>query len=98
MMASSCDRTAATPSTRVVPTQDAHGAEYGVVAMPGSDLICGALDPVAIVASSGSLGLMIDEKECLVIIDRGEIDFSDRSFFCYADANGNCSIRRMDGA
>ena len=50
---------------------DAHGAEYGVVAMPGSDLICGALDPVAIVASSGSLGLMIDEKECLVIIDRG---------------------------
>ena len=51
-MASSCDRTAATPSTRVVPTQDAHGAEYGVVAMPGSDLICGALDPVAIVASS----------------------------------------------
>ena len=77
---------------------DAHGAEYGVVAMPGSDLICGALDPVAIVASSGSLGLMIDEKECLVIIDRGEIDFSDRSFFCYADANGNCSIRRMDDA
>ena len=98
VMASSCDRTAATPSTRVVPTQDAHGAEYGVVAMPGSDLICGALDPVAIVASSGSLGLMIDEKECLVIIDRGEIDFSDRSFFCYADANGNCSIRRMDDA
>ena len=95
---SSCDRTAATPSTRVVPTQDAHGAEYGVVAMPGSDLICGALDPVAIVASSGSLGLMIDEKECLVIIDRGEVDFSDRSFFCYADANGNCSIRRMDDA
>ena len=57
-----------------------------------------ALDPVAIVASSGSLGLMIDEKECLVIIDRGEIDFSDRSFFCYSDANGNCSIRRMDDA
>ena len=97
-MASSRDRTAATPSTRIVPTQDAHGAEYGVVAMPGSDLICGALDPVAIVASSGSLGLMIDEKECLVIIDRGEIDFSDRSFFCYSDANGNCSIRRMDDA
>lgn len=76
---------------------DAHGAEFGVVAMSGSDLICGALDPVAIVASFSSLGLLIDENDCLCIIDRGEVDFSNRHFFCYADVNGNMSMRRMDG-
>lgn len=76
---------------------DVHGAEFGVVAMPGSDIISGAIDPVAIVASSASLGLLIDDKECLCLIDRGEVDFSDRHFFCFAEMNGNTAIRRMDG-
>jgi hypothetical protein len=97
---------AAVPSSPPPPEQDgiwqfdfpdAHGAEYGVVAMYGSEMLSGALDPIAIVASSLSLGLLVDEVECVCIIDRMEINFSDREFFCYADVNGNTSIRRMDG-
>ena len=76
---------------------DAHGADYGVVAVPGSDIVHGLADPVAVIASSGSLGLMIPEKEVLLVLDRGDTWYEERQFFAYADGAGNVSIRRMDG-
>ena len=76
---------------------DAHGSEFGVVAVPGSDLLHAAQDPVAIIADSGSLGLLIEPQECLVVIDRAETDYDDRQFFAYADANAVVHVRRLDG-
>ena len=73
------------------------GADYGVVAVPGSDIVHGLADPVAVIASSGSLGLMIPEKEVLLVLDRGDTWYEERQFFAYADGAGNVSIRRMDG-
>ena len=76
---------------------DPHGSEYGVVAVPGSDLVAYAASPVAVVANAASLGLQLTEgTEVLVVVDRGQQTFSDRAFFAFADANGMTVLRRFD--
>mmetsp|Transcript_27069 Transcript_27069/g.81168 ORF Transcript_27069/g.81168 Transcript_27069/m.81168 type:complete len:216 (+) Transcript_27069:223-870(+) len=95
---------AATPAAPPAPENgfwtydfpDAHGAEFGVVAMPGNDLVNYAADPIALVASSTSLGLLIPETEVLVVIDRGETYYDARKFFAYAYGE-DVYLRRMDG-
>lgn len=68
-----------------------------MVAVPGSDLIQYARDPVAIVATSTSLGISLrDENEVLAVIDRADREFNDRSFFAFADTSGKVVIRRFD--
>jgi len=76
---------------------DAHGSEFGVVAVPGSDLLLGAVDPIAIITSTETLGLLVPPQECLVVIDRAEVDYDERQFFAYADANSRVHIRRLSG-
>mmetsp|Transcript_16487 Transcript_16487/g.49655 ORF Transcript_16487/g.49655 Transcript_16487/m.49655 type:complete len:225 (+) Transcript_16487:132-806(+) len=96
---------AAVPATPPAPAigewlydfPDAHGSEFGVVAVPGSDILHAAEDPVAMIADSASLGLLIEPQECLVVIDRAETDYDDRQFFAYADANAVVHVRRLDG-
>ena len=67
------------------------------MAVPGSDLLYRADDPIAIVASTSSLGLMVDEAECLLILDRSDTYYDERGFFAYVASDGNVHIRRMDG-
>ena len=67
------------------------------MAVPGSDLTHMLYDPIAVIASSSSLGLLIEEAEVPVVIDRDDTDYYDRSFFAYVDSSGFVSIRRMDG-
>lgn len=65
--------------------------------MPGADVLLGVADPVCVIASSGSLGLMISEVEVLVVVDRGDFRYYDRGFFAYVAEDGAVTIRRMDG-
>eukprot|EP00634_Sargassococcus_sp_CCMP2135_P010804 CAMPEP_0198657810 /NCGR_PEP_ID=MMETSP1467-20131203/20015_1 /TAXON_ID=1462469 /ORGANISM="unid. sp., Strain CCMP2135" /LENGTH=232 /DNA_ID=CAMNT_0044394035 /DNA_START=4 /DNA_END=702 /DNA_ORIENTATION=+ len=78
---------------------DAHGAEFGLVAVPGSDLLQFARDPVVVVAQADALGLSLSDAqtEVLVVVDRGATAFSDRAFFAFADPAGGLVIRRFDG-
>jgi len=96
---------AATPGTIAAAAQglwayefpDAHSSEYGMIAVPGSDLVQYAIDPVVVVASSASLGIpLLHENEVLAVIDRGAVDFSERSFFAFRDPHANLVIRRFD--
>mmetsp|Transcript_34819 Transcript_34819/g.111601 ORF Transcript_34819/g.111601 Transcript_34819/m.111601 type:complete len:227 (+) Transcript_34819:16-696(+) len=76
---------------------DAHGSDLGVVAVPGGDLIQYASNPVAVVATAESLGLQLqNDAEALVVVDRGQTDFSEKSFFASADPDGALVIRRFD--
>jgi len=79
---------------------DAHGTEYGLVAVPGSDLVQYARDPVVVIASSAALGLPLrEDTEVLLVVDRAERSFSDRAFFAFADATtGALVVRRFDAA
>lgn len=68
-----------------------------MVAVPGSPILQYALDPVALVASSTSLGLSLaQENEVLAIVDRAVVDFANRAFFAFADPDGLVVIRRFD--
>ncbi|KAJ8599115.1 hypothetical protein CTAYLR_006353 [Chrysophaeum taylorii] len=90
---------AAEPGQWTYEFPDAHSADLGMIAVPGSDLIQFATDPVAIVANSEALGLPLPNTlEVLVVLDRAVTTFSDRAFFAFADddATGSVSIRRFD--
>jgi len=76
---------------------DEHGAEFGVTCVPGSDILQFAKDPVVVVATAASLGLLLQEDtEVLCILDRADTDFSERHFFAFQDPNNNIVIRRFD--
>mmetsp|Transcript_8997 Transcript_8997/g.12490 ORF Transcript_8997/g.12490 Transcript_8997/m.12490 type:complete len:217 (+) Transcript_8997:59-709(+) len=77
---------------------DTFGAEYGMIAVPGSDILDSCQEPIVLVASAQSLGLQLrnPDTEVLCVCDRSQTDFSDRSFFAFADSNSNVSIGRFD--
>ena len=74
----------------------------GFVALPGNSLLDAHPDTVAVVCSSGSLGIEFpdnNEHEVLALIDRSDIAttdqdaFDDKTFYALADENGAVHIR-----
>jgi len=64
---------------------DPDGPQVGTVAVPGSNLVSSAIDPVAIVAEHPSLGISLppaitEAVDLLVVADRGVNTFEERKF------------------
>lgn len=88
---------AAAPGGWIFEFPDAYSSEFGMIAVPGYDLVHHSVDPVVVVAKSGSLGLpLVKEQEVLVVVDRDDKDFDDRAFFAFADAQGTIVMRRFE--
>ena len=80
-------------------------SNFGFVALPGTTLLERAPNTVAVVCSSGSLGVEFpdnSEREVLALIDRDDaaVDdpfaFDDRDFYAFADESGLVHIRWAD--
>lgn len=88
---------AAAPGSWTFEFPDAYSSEFGMIAIPGYDLIRHSVDPVVVVAKSEALGLpLVKEQEVLVVVDRDDVEFDERAFFAYADADGRIVMRRFE--
>jgi len=83
----------------------ADGMPTGFVALPGSELVMSRPDTVAVVCTSGSLGVELADgaqHEVLALIDRADEAVTDMSelsseeFYAFADAEGRVHIRWID--
>ena len=74
------------------------GLHIGSVAIPGSELITNALDPVAIIVKNTVLGVSaMEEVEMLVVVDREDREFTTNSFFLFTrGVDQQLSIHWMD--
>ena len=65
-------------------TDEASNA-LGVVAVPGCEPVKEAADPVAVICTSTSLGILLEEEaECIAVIDRSDVSFNSEKFFAFA--------------
>ncbi|CAM9488666.1 unnamed protein product [Choristocarpus tenellus] len=70
---------------------DPEGPQMGTVALPGTSVTLQLSDPVAIVSPNDKLNVSLpnDEiAECLVVIDRGVLEFEVGKFFLWDTPNG----------
>ena len=64
--------------------QDSESATKGTVAIPGSELVTEACDPIVLIAKSTDLGISIPEEvEVLIVVDRGDTDWMSEHFFLF---------------
>lgn len=75
---------------------DPEDPNVGVVAVPGSEVITGCGDPVAIIAKSASLGFKGEENEVVVIVDRAETDFVPGEFYALQTLDNQVDILWTD--
>lgn len=89
---------AAEPGFWTYSFPDPDDPNVGTIAVPGSDVITEAADPVAIIASSSSLGISGQEMEVVVIIDRGDINFYTDGFYAFRSEQNEVQIMCADSA
>jgi hypothetical protein len=88
---------AAAPGQWMYDFSDADGPQLGTVALPGSDTVTEAVDPVAVIAPSSTIGVKFPEvEEMVVVIDRGNTDYNDDNFFAYKTPDNKVSIEWND--
>lgn len=78
---------------------DPEGPQLGTVALPPSNAVQLAEDPVAIVTQNDVLGISVsndDITEVLVIIDRARTSFTPSKFFAFAGPDDSVEIRWFD--
>ena len=64
---------------------DPDGPQLGTVAMEGSQIVSGAIDPIVIIAEHPSIGIELpkeikDPVDLVVLVDRAEKGYADRKF------------------
>ena len=76
---------------------DPDGSQIGTVALPGSDTITNCVDPVVVISKNTDLGVsVIEEVEMIVVVDRGNTEFSKENFYMFQDPNSNLVIQWCD--
>jgi len=76
---------------------DPDGPQIGTVALPGSDTITNCIDPVVMISKNTDLGVsVIEEVEMIVVVDRGDIEFSKENFYLFQDPNNNLIVQWCD--
>jgi hypothetical protein len=87
---------AADPGTWMYSFPDPSDPNVGVVAVPGSDVITYSADPVAIISKSSVLGISGPDSECVLIIDRGDIDFYEGDFYAFQTFDNTVQVGWAD--
>ena len=76
---------------------DPNGPQLGTVALPPSDVVTKAIDPVALISTCAALGLkVIDDLETVVVIDRGDRLFSQGKFYAFRTPENNVLVQWSD--
>lgn len=75
-----------------------HGEhKWGKVAVPGSVILTTSVDPVVLVSTNKDLGIPCSEDvEVLVVVDRGDVQFSTDKFYLCGHADGSHIIQWME--
>jgi len=75
---------------------DPVSAQFGTVALPGSDALYNCIDPVIVVSDSETLGIRAPSPlEVLVVIDRSDREFSMENFYAFRNPSGEIEIINM---
>jgi hypothetical protein len=78
---------------------DPEGPQLGTVAIPGSDVVAAAIDPVVMIATNTELGISVPEEvEVLVVVDRGDRDFNPENFYVFRTPENRLTVQWTDGA
>lgn len=78
---------------------DPSGPQLGTIAVPGSDVLTFADDPVAIVTHNSHLGIKVpneDGAEVVAIVDRMETKFNPDMFYVWSTPENQVDIGSMD--
>jgi hypothetical protein len=76
---------------------DADGPQLGTVALPGSEVLSLAKDPIILIAKNTDLNIqMTDSTETLLVIDRGDQVFETGKFFLFLSPEQQLSVLYMD--
>lgn len=75
-----------------------HGEhKWGKVAVPGSEILTTAIDPVVVISTNKDLGVASSEKvEVVVVVDRGNVHFRPDKFYLCEDSRGGQVIQWME--
>lgn len=76
---------------------DPSGPQLGTVALPPSDVVTYAVDPIALISTSSSLGLkLVEELEVVVVIDRGDREFNQERFYAFKSPENKVVVQWSD--
>ena len=78
---------------------DPNGPQLGTVAVPGSDVITFADDPVALVVHNSQLGIKMiapDGAECVAIVDRMDLKFNPDYFYAFRNPSNDVELGSID--
>ena len=78
---------------------DPNGPQLGTVAIPGSDPITFADDPVAIVVHNHDLKIQMrtpEGAECVAVIDRMDLKFNPDFFYCFRTPENRVELGSMN--
>lgn len=71
----------------------------GTVALPASDVITNALDPIAVISTNAALGIKVaQDVEVVMVIDRGNRAFKPDTFFAIRTPDNKILIQWFDKA
>ena len=78
---------------------DPSGPQLGTVAVPGSDVLTFADDPVALVMHNSELGIKMiapDGAECVAIVDRMDLRFNPDYFYAFRNPSNALEMGSVD--
>jgi hypothetical protein len=77
---------------------DPSGPQLGTVAVPGSDTITFADDPIAIITRNENIGIKLngDGAEVVLIVDRDDKKFNSDMFYAFRNPNNEVEIGSLD--
>eukprot|EP01036_Dinobryon_divergens_P036532 gene36532-47589_t len=88
---------AAPPGAWTYEFADPDGPQLGTVALPGSEIITDCIDPVVVITKNTALGVaVVEEVEMMVVIDRGDRDWSEDNFFIFQTPENELAIQWSD--
>lgn len=76
---------------------DPNGPHLGTIALPPSDVVTNAVDPVALISTCAAIGLkVIDDLETVVVIDRGDRVFNQEKFYAFRTPENKVVVQWSD--
>jgi hypothetical protein len=76
---------------------DSDGPQLGTVALPGSELLSNAIDPVVLITKNTDLNIVIkDEVEVLLVVDRGDRELEVDQFYLLQASTGELTVLWVD--